>query len=164
MREPVTFFTFCDKTAFIHLKDLYAECFVLIEPHEQLVPMQCFYAECHANRNCGETIARRVDFLFERVLSPEVGMLIAYFKYRDRPKSIKGVVFRKPGYEDQGDLPVLSGAAASGSDPKVMILNRSAFYRCKKEGKVYQWVPSDDYLYLGNNNNKIIPVENLIRS
>ena len=163
MREPVTFFTFHDKTAFIHLKDLYEECFVLIEPHEQLVPMQCFYTECHANKNCGETIARRVNFLFDRVLSSKVGMLIAYFKYRDRPQSIRGIVFMRPGFEGNIDNPLMSGAAASGSDPRVMILNRSAFYKCKRGGKLFQWVPSDEYLYLGNDNT-LIPVENLIRS
>ncbi len=162
MREPVTFFTFHEQTAFLHLKDLYGECFVLIEPHEQLTPMQCFYTECHANRNCGETIARRVNFLFDRVFSSKVNMVVAYFKYRDRPQSIRGIVFIRPGYSIPEDNPFMSGAASSGTDPRVMILNRSAFNRCKKEGKLFQWVPSDEYLYLGNDNT-IIPVENLIR-
>ncbi len=130
----------------MHLRDVYGECFFLIEPHEQLTPLQCFETECQANKNCGEVIARRVNFLFERVLNEDVKLLIAYFKYRDRPNSIRGAIFTR-------DM----------DDPSVKILNVSGFYKCRDEGKVYQWVPSDEFLLMGSNSKGIIPVDNLIR-
>jgi hypothetical protein len=147
MRDPVTFFVFSGKTAFMPLRYLYGECFKLIDPHPQVQPMQCFYKSCPANMNCGETIAKRVAFMFDKVFGPDVKMLIAYFKYRDRPKSVRAAIFRRN-----------MGA------PKIMVLNHSAFNKCKREGMVFRWAPSDEYMSLNmSTTGGIIPVENLIR-
>jgi hypothetical protein len=147
MRDPVTFFVFSGKTAFMPLRYLYGECFKLIEPHPQVQPVQCFYTSCPANMNCGETIAKRVAFMFDKVFGPEVKMLVAYYRYQDRPNSVRAAIFQK-----------------NLGEPSVMVLNHSAFNKCKREGLVFQWVPSDEYMSVGMSvPSGIIPVESLIR-
>jgi hypothetical protein len=144
--EPVTFFTFHNKTAFLPLKFVYPECTVLLEHVPQAYPLMCMkQPNCPANRNCGELIAKRVHYLFDKVVPTDVKLIIAYYKYRDRPESIRGVTFWR-------DM----------SEPDVKILNRSGFDKFLREGTKYQWVPTTEYLFLSPSNT-IIPVETLLR-
>jgi len=145
MTELFSYFTFQEKTTFIPLKYLYPECMVLIEDHPQMYPLKCMVEDgCPANANCGEIIVRRVNYLLQEIM-PETEMLIAYFKYRDRPNSIRGAVFNR-----------------NLDPPTIDILNPYAFRKFMREGTTYQWLPSTEYLLLGGSGG-IIPVEGLIK-
>lgn len=143
MEDFVPFFTFQGHSVFVPLKYVYPECFVLIDPHVQLSPMQCLRTSCPANANCATKLAKRVNFLFNHVV-PEGKMIYAYFKYRDRPNSIRAAVFDR-----------------EMDEPKVMVLNQSAFRKFMKEGIQQKWYPPVDY-WLAGGSDKLISVEHLL--
>ncbi len=131
-KEPISYFIFQDKTLFIPFRYIYPECFFHIKDYSNLFPMKCFLEDaCPQGANCGEVLVRRIHYLFD-VISPDVELIIAYFKYRDKPKSIRGAIFNR-------DL----------STPNVSILNPNAFRKFMREGITYQWVPTDEYLFMG---------------
>lgn len=142
----LNYFIFSNKTAFMPFRDLYGECFPLIDEHPQVSPAQCYYKECPANKSCGEIMAHRVYFLFDKVFPPDVECLIAYFKYRDRPGSVRGVIFDR-----------------EMSEPKTMVLNRAGFFdKCMKEGRVYTWETTVEYDGLGwAERNQIITLDSI---
>lgn len=142
----IHYFTIQDKTAFIPLKYLYGECFYLIDGEPQLSPLFCMGNECHRNSNCGAVLANRVNYLVEHVM-PSVKLIIAYFTYPDKPGSIRAGVF-DTSFEEL---------------PRVITCNRSAFDKFKKEGVIYSWEATTEFLLLSDNND-IIPVGNLIKS
>ena len=144
-RKPVFYFSFQEKSVFVPLKFIYPECFFHIKDHPQLYPMKCFMEDaCPPTANCGEVLVRRVHYFFENVV-PDAEILVAYFKYRDRPKSLRGAVFNR-----NLDPPTLS------------ILNPFAFRKFQKEGTTYQWYPTDEYLFMGGSKG-LISVENLVK-
>lgn len=143
MKQPIPFFSFQKHSIFMPFRFIYPECLVLIEPHQQLSPLHCLKGPCHVDKGCMEILARRVNYLFTHVC-PDGQQIIAYFKYRDRPDSIRAGVFTR-------DL----------SEPRLMTLNKSAFLKFQKEGVTYQWIPSDEYLFIGRSEN-LIPVQNLL--
>ena len=126
-------------------RDVYPECLQLIDKHDNLFPLLCFESDCHVNQNCAEMIARRVHYLFENVFTT-AEMLILYYKYRDKPNSIRGGVFHR----DMREPHLLNP------------MNPYAFRRFMRMGNTYQWIPTDDFLFI-RGSNEIIPVENLIR-
>lgn len=141
----ISFFIFQEKTAFIPLRYVYPECVKLIEPHPQMYPLRCLREDgCPANVQCMDFLVKRVDYLFQEVL-PDSDLLIVYYKYKDRPDSIRAAVFFR-------DL----------REPKLMTCNKAAFKKFQREGKIFAWAPSGSYLTLGAERN-IIPVENLIK-
>jgi hypothetical protein len=144
-RHPISYFTFQEKTAFLPLKFLYPECKVLIEDQPQMFPLKCFQTDgCPVNANCGEIIVRRVHYFFEQVV-PQSEVLVCYYKYPDRPKSIRGAVFNR-------DL----------QPPEISILNPFALRKFMKGGITYQWFPTDEFLFMGSEK-QIIPVGGLIK-
>lgn len=143
MTDLVSFFTAHKHSIFIPFKYLYPECLVLIDKGEKLSPLLCLKDSCPVNANCPSRLAKRVKFLFDHV-APESKMIYAYFKYRDRPNSIRAGVFDR-------EL----------NEPRVITLNKSAFEKFKKEGVIHQWNPPMDYWLLGGSD-KLIPVENLL--
>ena len=143
--DEVHYFTVQDKSAFIPLRYVYPECYKLIEPHPQMHPMKCLQSEgCPANVGCMEILVQRVKYLFTEVM-PSVEMLVAYFKYDDRPKSIRGVVFHS-------DLRA----------PRLLLLNPFGMKRLQLEGTVCVWTATEAY----NNikpHTQTIPTSRLIR-
>ena len=144
-RSPIYFFIFQQHSVFIPLKYVYPECFVLIEPHPQISPLQCFNTSCSANRNCAEILAKRVNYLFNNVM-PTGKMMYLYFKYKDRPNSIRAGIFTK-------EL----------SEPTTKILNPYAFKKFQREGISYEWMPTDDFLFISGSGG-ILPVGNLLKN
>lgn len=143
-KQQVVFFTFQTKTVFIPLRYIYPECMVLIERHQQLSPLHCLsHDHCPANANCMEVLAKRVNYFFTHVV-PDVELMIAYFRYRDRPNSIRAGVFTK-GLEE----------------PRVMTVNPFAFRKFQQDSVSFTWVPPDEFLFMGPSSN-LIPVENLL--
>ena len=141
----VTFFVINNKTLFLPLRFLYPECEKLIEPHEQMYPLRCLVEDgCPANMQCMDFLVKRLNYLFTQVF-PTAEMIITYYRYRDRPESLRGAVFDR-----------------DFSEPKVIILNRAAFRKFQREGQTYQWNPTDEYKHIGSERG-IIPVEHLIR-
>lgn len=143
--DPVAFFTFQTHSVFIPLKYVYPECFVLIESHEKLSPLQCLKTGCAANANCATKLAQRIDFIFKHV-APDAKMIYTYFKYRDQPKSIKAGVFDR-----------------EMNEPRIMTLNQSAFRKFMREGVQQSWQPPVEYWMAGGSNG-LIPVEHLLVS
>lgn len=144
MKQPITFFSFHDKNVFIPLKSVYPECYPLIEGEPQLYPLLCLQSMCHRSQNCAEILAKRVNYLFTNVV-PEAKLIVLYFKYQDRPNSIRGGIFHKDMRE-----------------PHVSVLNPHAFGKFKREGNVYQWIPTEDFLFMGGDGDLILP-ETLVR-
>lgn len=144
-RDPIFYFIFQDKTAFFHLKYVYPECFIHIKESPQLYPLKCFMEDaCPPGANCGEILVRRIHYLFENVV-PSAEMIITYFKYHDRPNSIRGAVFHR-------DL----------EPPTVSVLNPYAFRKFQREGTTYQWMPRDEYLFMGGSKG-LVTVDSLVK-
>lgn len=143
-RDPFSFVVFKEKTMFMPLRYIYGECWGLIEHHPQMFPLKCFVTDgCPVTANCGEIIVNRVNYLFEEVV-PKVEIIVAYYKYRDRPKSIRGAIFNK-----------------NLDPPSISILNPYAFRKFIREGTAFQWFPTSEFLFMSGNKD-IIPVEKLV--
>ena len=144
--SDLTYFVFADKTAFVPLRFVYPECEKLIDPHPAMYPLRCLAEDgCPANMQCMDYLVKRVQYLFDNVFDSKVEMLITYYKYRDRPASLRGAVFSR-------DL----------SEPRVLLMNQFGFRKLMKNSSTYVWTPSGSYTNMGAHRN-IIPVENLIR-
>lgn len=144
MKQPLVFFVFQRHSLFIPLKYVYGECFNLIEKHDQLSPIHCLQNDmCPANVGCMDILVKRVNYIFTHV-APDARLLVAYFKYRDRPESIRAGIFDR-------DL----------REPKVMTLNQSAFKKFQRESLAFTWIPTDDYLLMSKSSS-LIPVQNLL--
>jgi hypothetical protein len=94
-----------------------------------------------------EILAKRVNYWFTRV-EPAAEMFIAYFRYRDRPDSIRAGVFHK-------DL----------REPRTITLNVSALAKFKKEGHEKYFTPTQEYNNIHGIQQlpHIIPASSLIR-
>jgi hypothetical protein len=104
----------------IKLVDLYPECEFLIKGSPQLHPLICFVGPCHRNANCMEKLAKRVKYVFEQFKDAQ--LLVLYFKYQDKPNSIRAGVFWR-------DL----------REPRYITINPYAWEHLKKRGEVYEW-------------------------
>lgn len=144
MKQPIAFFVFQKHSVFVPFRHIYGECLTLIESQQQLSPLHCLRNDvCPVNAGCMEVLAKRIDYFFTTVV-PEAKMVVAYFKWRDRPQSIRAGVFDR-------DL----------EDPKVMTLNQSAFKKFQKEGISYSWIPTDEYMLI-RPSASLIPVQSLL--
>lgn len=143
MVDPIYWFTFQKKTSFIHLKYVYPECFILREGHPQTNPLQCFHTSCPANKNCMETLAKRIHYLFDNVMFG-TELLLVYFK--NNTGSIRAGVFYK-------DL----------REPVVMTCNPYGFKKFQKEGETYKWFPTSEFYLIGGISEQLIVPTNLIR-
>lgn len=143
--KPITYFVFQKKTVFIPLRYVYPECWLHIKDSPSLYPMKCFTEDaCPPGVSCGEVLVKRVHYFFQEVV-PYADLLIAYFTYPDRPKSIRASVFRP-----------------SLDIPTVSIVNPFAFRKFKKEATMFQWVPTQEYLFMGGSKG-LISVDSLIQ-
>lgn len=143
-KDPIYYFVVQGKSAFVPLKYVYPECFFHIRNSPQLYPMKCFATDsCPPGANCGEILVRRIAYLFEKVV-PGAEILIAYYKYKDRPQSLRGAVFNR-------DL----------EPPTLSILNPYAFKKFQKEGTTYSWFPTDEYLFMGGSKG-LVAIEGLV--
>lgn len=144
MNQSVAFFVFQRHSVFMPLRFIYPECITLIEKYDQLNPLYCLNNDyCPANQSCMDVLAKRINYLFTHVI-PEGKQIIAYFKYRDRPDSIRAGIFTRDMQE-----------------PRVMTLNKSAFSKFQKEGISFTWVPNSEYLLMAPSTN-VIPVQSLL--
>lgn len=144
MREPIYYFTFCKKTAFMPLRYVYPECIVLRKDQPQTEGLQCLNTSCPVNAACMDVLARRIHYLFENVF-PECELLLVYFK--NEKGSIRAGVF----YKDM-------------REPYVMTCNRSGFAKFQREGTAFSWVPKDEYLLIRPGTDIIVPASALVRS
>lgn len=92
-----------------------------------------------------DVLAKRINYLFTHVI-PDAKQIIAYFKYRDRPNSIRAGVFTR-------DM----------AEPTVMTLNQSAFKKFQRESLTFSWFPTDEFLLMAPEP-KLLPVESLIKN
>jgi len=143
MRDRVDVMTDGQRTVFIPLKYLYPECLVLIEKEPKLYPLQCLRTSCHRDKNCMNVLAGRVKYFFDRV-TPEAGLIIAYYKWRDQPNLLRAGVFD-----------------ADFREPRQIVCRMSAFRRFQREGDNYRWDPPSEF-YLLNTPQEIIPTKGLI--
>lgn len=142
--SDIFYFVFQGKTVFLPLKSLYPQCMTLIQGEDQLYPLKCMEDTCHRDANCADVLAHRVHYFFEKVV-PGAELLVAYYKWTDRPNSIRAGLFHK-----------------NMSSPRVIVCNRAAFTKFQDEGIVYQWTPPNEFLFMGGTGD-IVPVEGLIR-
>lgn len=142
--DNLAFFTFQERSVFMPLRYIYPECMQLIDQSDQLYPLFCLRNDhCPKNQGCMDVLARRLDYLFTQVV-PAAKMIVAYFKYRDNPDSIRAGIFMR-------DM----------KEPRLITLNRSAFVKFQREGVMYSWFPTEEYIKISPTPN-IIPVESLL--
>ena len=94
-----------------------------------------------------EGLAKRVHYFFDNVVF-DAELIIAYFKYHDRPQSIRaGIFFRNM------------------DEPRVMTLNPYAFKKFQREGDTYKWFPSTEFYNLNSvlTTPDILPVASLLK-
>lgn len=131
-REPVSYAVFQQKTVFIPLRYVYPECMILIKDHPQMFPLRCFQEDgCPVVANCSEIIVNKINYLFQEVI-PTAELIVAYYKYHDRPTSIRGATFTR-----------------NLDSPNIRLLNPYAFKKFIREGIAYNWFPTSEYLLLG---------------
>ncbi len=95
MKEPIAFFVFQEHSVFMPLRFIYPECMSLIEKYDQLSPLHCLRNDhCPANRGCMDILAKRTNYLFTYVV-PNGKQIVAYFKYRDQPESVRAGIFTR---------------------------------------------------------------------
>ena len=112
------------------LENVYPECAKLIRGCAQLHPLICLKSSCHMNNACMETLALRVNLLFDAFPNSEI--LVLYFKYQDT-KSLRGGVFWKDMKE--------------GHEPRLITINPWSWQTCKDRGTVYEWnLPRESFL------------------
>jgi len=143
-REQISYFDFQGHSVFLPLRFLYAECLVLIDGSPQLYPLACFNRPCPVMKNCPDVLAHRVNYLFDKIV-PNAEVIYAYFKHPDRPRSIRAGMFRR-------DL----------SEPKTIVMNLAAFNKFRREGVTYNWIPPDEFIFMGGSDSQIIPATNLL--
>jgi len=136
MTKPVFYFTY-SMTVFLPLGYLYPECKLHIEGHELLTQLHCLQETCPRNRNCMDTLARRVKFFFDRV-TPGEKLIIAYYK------TVTGRIKAGLFYPDL-------------REPRLITCNKSAFRRCKRRGTVYRWDPPAEFYLLKNSTDIVVP-------
>ena len=145
LRSPINIVNDGMRTVFMPLRYLYPECMVLIDKDPQLYPLQCLRTSCPKNKNCMEVLANRVKYFFDNV-TPGAGMIVAYYKWKDRPNIIRAGIF-------EAHLP----------EPRQITCRTSVFKRYQREGEKYSWDPPTDF-YLMGGSSQIIPAEGLIKS
>lgn len=143
MSEPAYYVIFHNKTAFIPFKYVYPECYVLRKDQPQVDPLHCLESDCPVDRGCMGILVKRLQYLYDNVLSEDVEMIIAYYKLPSG--RIRAGVFHKDFRE-----------------PNVITCNKSALAKFSKEGKTYMWVPRDEY-YLLTADQHLIKPEDLLR-
>lgn len=107
-------------TLFMKLEYIFPECFVLIKQSPQVFPLRCLSDSCPKNNNCMDTLARRVNYIFDNFL--DIDLLFLYFSYQNKPGSYKAGLFTR-----------------SFDAPRILTLNRSMWSKLKNIGVVYQW-------------------------
>jgi hypothetical protein len=112
-------------TIFTKLKDVYPECFLLIEQASSLFPLRCLKDHCPRNANCMEKLANRVKYVFDSF--PKAQLLVLYFAYPDRPGATRAGIFWRDMRE-----------------PRFITMNRSGWEKMKQMGVVYEWQLPDD--------------------
>lgn len=128
------FLTFCGKTAFFKLQDIFPECF-LYRKDNQVEPMFCMEGDCPSNKNCMETLSKRIFVLFQEVI---VGadLLILYYKKRNKQNSIGGTLFWKDMRE-----------------PRNITINPYGWNTIKSRGNAYQFQPTSSFYLTGKSPN-----------
>ncbi len=104
---------------FTKFEELFPECNFLIKDEEKLFPLICLKDTCHRNMNCMEKLAKRIKYLFDLFTNAKI--LILYFRYRDKPNSLRAGVFWR-------DFEV---------PPKYITMNPGAWGRFKEIGTIY---------------------------
>lgn len=128
---PIYFVTFCEKTSFFKLQDIFPECFLNREHVPNVEPLVCVRDDtCPVNHNCMEALAKRVYILFEEVL-PASKMIVLYFKKRNIP-GIGGCIFWR-----------------TMSEPRVITINPFAWNKVKQRGTVYEFSPGPAFFLTG---------------
>jgi hypothetical protein len=128
---PIYFLTFCDKTSFFKLQDIYPECFFNREKSPQVEPMMCVQNDsCPVNHNCMEILAKRTYVLFQEVL-PEVQLIVLYY----RKRNISGI-----------------GATLFWRDmtePRNITVNPYGWSVIKSRGTIYEFSPGPNFFLTG---------------
>ena len=104
---------------FTKFKYVYPECEKLIRGQDQLYPLICLRGPCHMNNACMETLAIRINLIFDTFTAAEV--LILYFKYQDTKSLRAGVFF------------------LFLREPRLITINPFSWQTCKDKGEVFEW-------------------------
>jgi len=124
------FLTFCEKTSFFKLEDIFPECFINREKSSHLQSMTCLDSVCPENKNCMEMLSKRIYILFNEVL-PNAELTILYFKMLGSSR-IGGSIFWK-----------------NMSEPRNIVINPSAWQRIKAYGIIYEFTPNPVFWMTG---------------
>lgn len=139
------FFVFQKHSIFMPLRSFYPEAVLLTEQRSDVHPFACFTHPKPSNAVLIEPVIRRAQYVFTTLL-PKVQkekkslyVLYVYYKWPNFPNSIQAAVLH-----------------SDFRDPRVMILNPSAFKKFQKEGVVYAWDPPVDFTCIGSSNEVLL--------
>lgn len=112
---------------FTKFDNVYPECKKLIRGQNKLYPLICLRDTCHMNNACMETLAMRINLIFDAFPSAEV--LLLYFKYQDTKSLRSGVFWR--------DM----------REPRLITINPFSWQTCKDRGDVFEWnLPAEAFV------------------
>ena len=126
----ILFLTFCDKTVFIKLQDVFPECFLYREEMPRAEPLMCLSSTCPGNHACMETLAKRVFVLFREVM-PYAHLIVLYYRRRNTNSLGAGLFW--------SDM----------REPRDITMNPFAWEMIKARGLVYEFHPGPNFFLTG---------------
>ena len=128
---PIYFVSLNQKTIFFKLQDIFPECYVNRDQSPNVEPMLCLSGVCPTNRNCMETLAKRVFVLFKEVL-PTAQLIILYYRKRNLP-GIGGSVFWR-----------------NMREPRNITINPWGWKSVKSRSKIFKFEPGPQFYLTGS--------------
>jgi len=127
---PIFFLVFCDQTIFFKLDSIFPECYLYREQMPRTDPLMCLYSACPANKNCMETLAKRIFVLFQEVI-PQADLIILYYRKQCSSGLGAGLFWK--------DM----------SEPRYIIMNPSAWDMIKQRGYVFEFHAGSSFYLSG---------------
>jgi hypothetical protein len=128
---PIYFLTFYEKTVFFKLDSIFPECYLYREGSPRTDPLMCLHSTCPSNKNCMETLAKRVFVLFQEVL-PQVHLLVLYFRKQSSVGLGAGVFWKNM------------------AEPAAITMNPSAWDMIKERGLIFEFRPGPYFFLTGS--------------
>lgn len=128
---PIYFVAANKKTILFKLQDIFPECFVHRDHSPNVEPMLCLQGGCPVNRNCMETLAKRVFILFQEIL-PAAQLIVLYYRKRN-VRGIGGSLFWRDMRE-----------------PHNISINPWGWESLKRRSLIYKFEPGPQFFLTGS--------------
>jgi len=127
----ILFLIFCEHTVFFKLDSIFPECYLHRDQMPRTDPLMCLYSNCPGNKNCMETLAKRIFVLFHEVIT-QADLIVLYYR-KQTSDSLGAGLFWKDMRE-----------------PRYITMNPSAWDLIKTRGLVFQFTPGPYFFLTGS--------------